>query len=462
LASRFARYGARLRSLLVKPPAGFLGNVSRQFGGTLAGSAISFVTTVYVANALGKSEFGLMALGLAYAAVVSRFMNVNLREVVVRYVAKFWTEKDLPRMVAMTKLTLLLDAAAGTLALAVLLGLAPFAKTVLIRDERAFAIIALAGCAYVFQNVADDTALGLLRVFSRFGALALTEIAAAVLKLAGAILVIHVYGGGILGVLAALACAHLFLNLSRLALALRELRVQAPRGGHAPLSLLRPYAGELRRFLGYNYARSLASLPTRDLDVGVLGLFASAGVVGVYKLARQFWIVLFQFADAALLVVYPEIAKLWTGGHFRKLAHFVKSTILIMAASGFAAYAGAFFAVPWIIGFMKPDYAAAGGIFRIMGCGILVWSPFVWTGPLLLAANRPDLMLRCSLLNNFMIAGLTFLLIWQVGATGAALVTVLNRFLFVALTLWSARNAGLLFPEEAPPEMPATDDGQAP
>jgi O-antigen/teichoic acid export membrane protein len=441
--------GTSWRDAVGGTPKKFLSSVGWQYGGTLTGSVVSFAFTMYVANALGVAEFGLMALGLAFAALVSQLVNVNLREIVIRYIAKFWTDGDKERTLAMTKLTLLVDVAAGIVAMALIMGLSPLARMFLIKDDRAIAIIALAGCAYVFQNVADDTALGLLRVFSRFKALAYTEVAGAVLKLAGAVAIIHWLKGGILGILAVVAGVHLLQNLVRLALALAELRSHIPLRSHAPLSLLAPYRDELKRFFGYNYLRSISNFATRDLDINVLGLFApTAAAVGVYKLAKSFFNVLYQLADAALLVVYPEIAKLWAGRQFGKLRHFVKSLTLIMSATGIAIYGAAFFAVPWVITLMKPEYTEAGDLFRLMGWGIVIWSPFVWTGPLLLAANRPDLLLRCSLITGLSVLGLYFLLCWQMGAPGAAIVAALTHTIYVIVALWSGRRAGIIFPTE--------------
>jgi len=430
-------------------PNGFLGNVGWQYGGTLAGSALSFIYAILVAGALGRTEFGLMALGLAFVNLVSLFANVKLREVVIRYIAKFWAEDDKPRTLAMTKLSLLLDLAGGVAAMALIMILAPLGKMFLIRDERAFLIIAVAGCAYVFQNVADDTALGLLRVFGRFRVLAITEVLAAALKLAGVLGVILLLGWGILGVLLIVAVVNLAINVIRLALALAELHRHVPLRSHAPIGLLRPYRTEIKRFFGFNYLRSISSFGTRELDINILGLFTSAGSVGVYKLARSFSVVLYQFADAAFLVAYPEIAKLWSQKAFSQLWSFIRRLAAIMAGSGTVLYAAAFFAVPWLVKkFVSPEFIAAGSLFRLMGWGILLWSPFIWVGPLLLAAGRPDLMLRCSLGSGIGAVVLYLVACPLFGAPGAAVVSATTHAIGVAIALWSARNAGIFLSTE--------------
>ena len=428
-------------------PGGFLSNVGWQYGGTLASSAIGLVYMVLVADALGRAEFGLLALGLAFANIVSLLVNVKLRDVVIRYIAKFWAEEDKPRTLAMTKLTLLLDAAGGAAALALILALSPLAKAFLIRDERAYAIVALAGCAYVFQNVADDTAIGLLRVFSKFRTIAFIEVVASLVKLAGALVVLWLLGWGVLGVLLVLLASHALMNLAMLTTALWYLHNRVPLRTHAPFSLLGPYRAEIARFFGYNYLRSLSSFAARDLDINMLGLFASAATVGVYKLARSGAVVLYQFADAAFLVSYPEIARFWSRQAFSELRRFVKRLAVVMGASGAVLYGASFFVVPWLIQrIMSPDYVEAGRLFRLMGWGILLWSPFVWAGPLLLAAGRPDLLLRCSLgtggtvLVLYLAAGAT------IGAPGVAVVSALTHAVFVAIALWSGRRAGIIFP----------------
>ena len=439
--------GFSLRKILSDVPKDFVSNVGWQYSGTVAGSAISFIYALVVADALGASEFGLLAQGLAYAALVSCFVHLNLRTAAIRYIAKFTAEEDKQRTLAMTKLTLLLDVAAGAAALILIMGLSPFAKAFLIRDDRAILVIALAGCAYVFQNVADDTALALLRVFGRFRSLAITEIGAALLKLGGALAVVYWLRGDIIGILWVLVITHALLNIVRLLLGLVALRKYVPLRSHAPLTVLGPYRQEITRFLWYSYLRSISSFGMRNLDINVLGLFVSKSVIGVYKLAQSFFQVLYQLADAALLVVYPEIAKLWALGRFKELRRFIKSVILIMTPTGVAIYAAAFFAVPWVIDLFKPEYAEAGRLFRLMGWGIVIWSPFVWCGPLLFAANRPDLALIRSLVTGFTVLGLYFLLCRPLGADGAALVSAVTHGISVAIGLWLGRRAGIIFPK---------------
>ena len=428
-------------------PAHVFTGVGWQYGGTLTGSAISFLYTLLVAGALGAAEFGLMALGLAYAAILSQFSVVQLREVVIRYAAKFHEENDGPRLYATAKASLLVDAAAGAAALALIMALSPVAKAFLIKDERAYAVIALAGCAYVFQNVADDTAIGLLRVFSKFRTIAFIEVAANLVKLAGALTVVWLLGWGVLGVLLVLLASHLLMNLAMLATAVWYLHNRVPLRTHAPLSLLGPYRVEMTRFLRNNYFRSLTNFTTRDLDVNLLGFFETKATVGVYKVARSFFVVLYQLADAAFLVVYPELARLWSRGRFAELRRFIKRFSLIMGGSGVVLYAAAFFAVPWMIRLlMRPEFAEAGTLFRSMGWGIVLCSPFVWVAPLLLAAGRSDLMLRATLIHGIVVTALYVAACAAFGALGAALVNALTHGIFVLIALWSGRRAGIIFP----------------
>lgn len=99
---------------------------------------------------------------------------------------------------------------------------------------------------------------------------------------------------------------------------------------------------------------------------------------------------------------------------------------------------------------MRSEFAEAGLLFRCMGWGIILWSPMIWAGPLLVAAGRTDLTLRTSLASSVTMLLLYSAAIPLLGALGAALVYAVNHAVFVTFALWHARRAGLLLPAAVP------------
>ena len=233
-------------------PGGFFRNVGWQYGGTAAAAAVSFVYMLMLARALGVTQFGLIALGLSVATLVSQFAMLRQREMLIRYLARFHTEQDYPRMLAVAKLSLLLDGACGLLAFLVIAGISPWAAGHVLHDPHGVAVILLASLAYILQNLVSDTALGVLRLFSRFKTLAAVEFLGSTFKLAAALLAVYVLKAGVMGVLLALAATNLLVNGALLTLALAQLRTLIPLRSAAGLGLLKPYAPDIRRFLAHN------------------------------------------------------------------------------------------------------------------------------------------------------------------------------------------------------------------
>lgn len=432
-------------------PGGFLHNVGWQYGGTAASAAIGFLYVMLVARAMGAERFGLIALGLSVAAVVSPFAMLRQREMIIRYLAQFRAGGDYPRVLAVTKLSLLLDGICGIAAFLIVLCVSPWAATHVLRDPGAVPLILVAGLAYILQNIVSDTALGVLRLFARFRTLATVEACGAAFKLASALLAVYLFKAGVMGVLLALLATNLLVDVTLLTLALVQLSRLIPLRSPAALSLLKPHAREIRRFLTHNYFISLTGIAVTDLDITLVGYFASREAAGIYKVAKSFVIAMSQVTDAAFVVVYPELARMWAAREFARLKAFARRLSLSMCAAGVLMYGAAFLAVPWIIArFMKAEFAGAGTVFRCMGWGIVLSAPFVWVFPLFAAAGRPDLNLWAALCSTIATVLLYLVAIPHAGAAGAAMVYAASAPLFAAAALAMGRRAGLLFPKAEP------------
>jgi len=350
-------------------------------------------------------------------------------------------------MLAVTKLSLLLDAACGALALLTILCLAPWAAGHVLRDSQGVTVLLLAGLAYAIQYVATDTALGVLRAFSRFRTLATVEVSGALFKLAAALTAVYALGAGVIGVLWALVATSLLVNGALLTLALMQLRRRVSLRAPAPLALLRPCAPEMRRFLTHNYLISLSNMAWTDLDVTLVGYFISKEAVGVYKVAKSFAVAMSQAMDAVFLVVYPELARLWTQREFARLKEIILRLSGAMLAGAAVLYAAAFFAVPWLAPrLLRPEFGEAGTVFRCMGWGIILSAPFVWVYPYLMAAGRTDLNLWTAWSSTVIVVALYLAAIPAGGMIGAALVNAGSVSVFTVIGLALARRNGLLFP----------------
>jgi len=229
---------------------------------------------------------------------------------------------------------------------------------------------------------------------------------------------------GVIAVLAVMVITNLLLNLTLLALAILELRKHIPLRTHSPINLLRAEAKEIRQFLLHCYVTSLSGLWTRDLDITCLGFFTEKENLGVYKLAKNMAVVLWQITDAALLVVYPEIARLWAAGQIKQLKNFIRHLSTIMGTGAIALYGAAFFVLPIAIQMIfGTEFQNAGILFRWMAWSFIVSSALVWLHPLMLATARTQILVKASILSGIILFLLYALASAYWGTLGAAIIT---------------------------------------
>jgi O-antigen/teichoic acid export membrane protein len=210
------------------------------------------------------------------------------------------------------------------------------------------------------------------------------------------------------------------------------------------MSELKPVIGPMARFTASTYGLSIAQIPTKDLDVNLLGMMTSLEVVGAYRLAKTFMSAVWSLADPIFLAIYPEIAKLWARRDFPALRSFLKRSSLLFGAGGISMVGGAWLVVPIVIDLaMGPEFHESSGLFRWMVWGACLWMPFVWVNPLMLAAGRPDLTLWSAVIAAVVSLVLNLVAISFFAGQGAAIVYGFNTPLVVFIALVLARASGI-------------------
>lgn len=425
-------------------------NTVWQYVSNVLGAAIVFFHSLLVGRLLGVEQYGVMSLSLGFAGLVFNLVELRLHEWVIRYLTEYWEARDLPRALATVRLSLFVDIASGLAALLLVGALAPLAP-LMFRDlgnQHHLSLFWLGGLVFFFGNVGNATAIGLLRVFDGFRELALVKLTGQVFKLGATAFALLVLGWGVIGTLCVAVAASLLTTLGLAYVARRELVRRIPLAAtDAPIDLLQARFAEMRSFALNMYGVSLAAIPTRDLDVNLLGSFSTASVIGTYKVARDFMAAIWQVSDPLLFVVYPEIAKLWTNKQFAMLRQFVRQSVVGLGAAAVLLFATAYFAVPiFIERTLGPQFAEGGYYFRWMIWCILIWMPLLWVNPLLMAAGRANLFFRATLVASSVILIVDLLLIPRWGGDGAAFAYAIGHLVAPVVSLWLARSAGVLTP----------------
>ncbi len=448
-ASRMHGWQRRLLALIVRGvPARFYGNLSWQYASSIFGMGMTFIQTLLIGRALGPRELGILSVGLGVSAIVFQAMELRLHEAVIKYVSEFWEAGDGARTLAAVKLSLLADAATGTLALLGVSMLAGLAGTSLLDDERASTVIILSALGIFFMNVSTATATGILRVFSEFKTQAIVTIGGAAFKLVATIIALWYFGVGLLGILLITVIGNLLTNAVLLAAALRHLHRRVPLlATRAPISLLQPRKKEIATFVSHTYALSWTMIPTKDLDITLLAYFVELPAVGIYRIAKTFMAAMWTIADPAFMVIYPELARMYAARRFAEMQQFVRKLTGLLGIFGIALYAGAVLIVPVAIRYtVGPAYSEASTLFALMAWGVMIWAPLVWVNPLMFAAGRTSLLLKASTVGAILIALLHVICIARWGVYGAAAVFAASTPIVMSLVIFLGWRAGLLPP----------------
>ena len=433
------------RHLWERIPAGFYRSLGWQYTGTIVGGALTFAYSLSLGVLLGTKDFGRFALAIGFVSVVFQLVELRLHEAVVRYVSEFHEHHDFARMVAVIKMFLLVDIISGLSAFALVVGAAPLANRYLLHDRQGVQVLIMAGVATLLLNVTTATAIGLHRVFGEFRSQAIITMFGGALKLAATLLAIRFFQAGVVGVLFVAIASHLLTNGWLLANGLRILFSRLPAETRGPLALLGDRNAELRRFIGHTYVLSLSMIPTKELDVNLLGYYTSLETVGIYKLAKTFVAAIGTLADPVFFVVYPDIARMWVRKQIDELRIFLRSLTLILGVGGAVACGVSVALVPWIIHrFVGVEYSESASVFRWMIWGLAVWAPLVWVNPLLMAAGRPDLTVKASIAGSAVVLAVYLLAIPVLGARGAALGQALAAPVVMAFAFLFTSRAGVM------------------
>ncbi len=428
-------------------PAGFYRSLSWQYVGSFWAIFAGGLYSVFIGRGLGAADFGLITLGLSSVTLVFLMASLRLHEVVIRYVAEFWEHGDHERTVAMVKLSFIADLSTCVLALLLVVCLSPFAEAHLLRDHRSVMVLWLSAFSVFFVTLGNATSIGILRVFGDFKTQSLVSITTTTFKLALSLAGVFLLGWRVRGVLVAALASSALSSLCLMTAAIWRLNHYVPlRHISAPITLLRPRLAEIARFARSLYFLSLTGIPTKELDVNILGYFAPLHVVGTYKIAKNFMTGVWALADPTLFVVYPELARMWSRKDLAAVKVFVHRLTAILGVCGVVIFVGAFAVIPRMIQYVLGNaFHQSGVIFCAMLWPVLIWFPLQWVNPLLMAAGRPDLTLRAAIAESVIVTIMYFLVIPKLGAIGAACVYALATPLVLLFGLWLGRRAGLLF-----------------
>lgn len=412
-----------------------LRNVGYLVTGTTAVSVLGVITLALTARALGPAGLGVLALVEAYMRSIDMLFRLQPAQLLIKYGAEALEKGDKGRFERLVKLSVMIDLFGGVLVGTIAISLGWWAASVLDLGPDGFHYILLVGTALLVSF--RPTGMALLRLFDRFGLLAISDCCLAVLRLIIAAVAL-VFDLGIWAFVVMLFLHSLADGIVAFALSVRELSRRGYDGVWK--SSARVACDEnprLFHFLWNSNFYQILRNATQRFDVLALGLLVSPAIVGQYQVAKRSGRAVLRLARTMSQVMFPELAKLWVKGEhlrFRKMVRYVTLMILVF---GFAIGVPLAVAIPSLVNIIfGQEFAGAVPMILMMGVSIVLNITGLVFNPALLSMGRDRELLSVTILGTVVFAAAFIPAVNLWGGTGAMLCHVLFSAVWFLGCLW--------------------------
>ncbi len=371
-------------------------NASFLLAGNTVALLLGLASTALTARALGVQAFGLLALIRSYVMTIDWLVNFQSWQAMIRYGADVLARGDTAALKRLLTFGFLLDVSMAILgALIAVLG-AGLVGRWQGWDPKTIELTGLCSLSIACNLTGMPKAV--LRLFNRFDRFAWQQVLLGVIKLVGVALAFA--GGAGLRVFVLVWMATDMLGYVLLfVMAWWELRQQG-LDGVLTLTSVRGVAAAhpgLWQFVWTTKISGSIRTALKELDTLTVGGLLGASAAGLYQVTKQCTKVIDQFVDPLGQALYPELSILWARRDRRAMREMVFRSVLL--AGGVAALAwvfGCLLGRPLLRLLFGPEFVAAYPIlvWYLLGIAMMaVWSP---VESAVLAAGRPDLILRLN------------------------------------------------------------------
>ena len=410
--------------------------------GSVARTALAYLFNVFVARAIGRSLFGLYAIGLSIANVGDRAALLGLDHTLLRYGAIFHGGKNWRQLRSLLRWASWAVGLTGLIAGgALFLAAGPLSAGAFRQPE-------LRTVLQIFALALPFSSLLTLWVFSIQSLKAMHYVAivrdllrpAMQILLAGILLT---WGWGLRGVLVAYLVPVVagalvaFWLLNRLLLSAEAVRggtpgstgAQAPakRKGHADVGM-----AAIAAFALPMYLLSLVSAGMTRTGTVLLGALGLAGQAGVYFAALRTVSLGLLVPEGFNAIFSPVIADLYHRGELEQLARLYRTVTQWQLTLSLPLFLGMAVLAPRIMSLFGQDFTVGAGSLTLFCGAFALHSAAGSVSPMLEMTGHPTLNLANVLLSFGVNIALTLYLIPRYGILGAVMATSASM-IFLAL-----------------------------
>jgi O-antigen/teichoic acid export membrane protein len=393
-------------------------------------AGLSFMTAAVAARLLGPTDYGIVALVIAYPTLLLSFVAPKSISVATRYVASFRASGKTDELKAICKLGYGLDLLASLLCF----GLTSItgwwvARHIYNIPNLAWLMIAYASSFFFSSPIGTSRAI--LSSWGRFRLLAGFQILHRSFILISVVTLL-LSGFGIPGMVLGMAVGHGVIGLAMASAAAHTLhRDSLGNWWRISLGSELPFIKEITAFFGWNYLTVTLAGMREQVPLMLLGHYTGAEEAGYYRLARSI-MTMGSYLEASLRrVVYPALSARWGAGKRQGLEMTLRRWTmrggLPVAILVLLTIPALPIAVPLVFGSaFRPMVLGA----QLMMVGVAVSTTFFWLSASYYAIGEIGLWTKANLFYSVFVVGLAWILSQAWGFVGVASVVSSGKILF--------------------------------
>lgn len=425
-------------------------NISWQWFSVSITASFGFIQSVIIARHFGVYEFGLFALAMGITTLTMQLVDIRYLDVLVKYLTEFRKNKTGNTCLSLIFLSVFYAASIFSFIFFLYFIFGDVIQAFMFSEEdyssvKVLLIICLTNVFInlhlypIFQSV--------FRVYELVRELSILTIFLYTARLCIVMVLLWHYGFELVHLLLGLLLVNILFLFIYGFIAIRTLLLDVSSVFFYKKAFLILKSNELRKFIKNIYFTSVFSIPSKELDINILGLMADPAHIGVYRVAKNFYAVVWAFVDPVVLILYADFTRKYVAKEYKGIILLIRKVSLIAFISSvvmiFFAFAGFEHVLNYSVG---NEFQDAKTLFCIMLAGSIIWASFVWIYPVLLLLGETQIIFKTTLISGILSACLFFLLTFYYDVNGTAVAYSLAPVIASILQIIGLRNCSSFLP----------------
>lgn len=203
---------------------------------------------------------------------------------------------------------------------------------------------------------------------------------------------------------------------------------------------LKPYKSHFRSLLEYakySWLGGFKSKAFNDIDILLLGAFASSALVGIYAIAWSLAKFLTLFSRAIHQTMFPEISFTSAQDSPEAVSGLIEDSLMYSGLIGIPGLVGGVLLADRLLLIYGPTFTRGATVLGLLLLSVLLYSYYTQLLNVLNAIDRPDVAFWINSMFIISNAGLNIPLILRYGIEGAAIASVGSVTLAVTLSYFA-------------------------